>query len=136
MSEYRCVPYEWIQMCAPCSFSVTLFHSSQKLSRVLTVIIADAEWRSCKQLIQNSQFKKHSEVINYLSTDQVMCQMYPNLCALAQICRVIPIHSADVERTLSQLKIIKIYNIRNQMLETLDIKFGMYVHIMLTALPV
>ena len=44
----------------------------------------------------------------------------PNLCTLAQICRVVPIHSADVERTFSQLKIIK-SNIRNRMLEkTLD----------------
>ena len=49
-----------------------------------------------------------------------MLQMYPNLSTLAQICCVVPIHSADVKRTFSQLKLIKI-NIRNRMLEkTLD----------------
>ena len=80
-----------------------------------------AEWSSCKQqLIQNSQLKKHGEVIQYLSTDSVMHQIYPNLCTLAQICHVVPIHSADVERTFLQLKMIK-SNIRNRMLEkTLD----------------
>ena len=58
-----------------------------------------AEWSSCKQLIQNSQLKKHGDVIHYLATDQSVRNMYPNLCTLAQICRVVPIHSADVERT-------------------------------------
>ena len=78
-----------------------------------------AEWSSCKQLIQNSQLKKHGEVIHYLSTDSVMHQMYPNLCTLAPICHVVPIHSADVEITFSQLKIIKVT--LNRMLEkTLD----------------
>ena len=79
-----------------------------------------AEWSSCRQFLQNRHFKKHNEVIEYLCTDPVMVQMYPNICAMAQICRVIPIHSADVERTFSQLKLIKT-NIRNRMIEkTLD----------------
>ena len=79
-----------------------------------------AEWSSCKQLIQNTQFTKHGEVIHYLSTDPSMHRMYPNLCTLAQICRVVPIHSADVERSFSQLKLVKT-NIRNRMFEkTLD----------------
>ena len=39
---------------------------------------------------------------------------------MAQICRVIPIHSADVDRTFSQLKLIKTA-VRNRMTEqTLD----------------
>ena len=73
-----------------------------------------AEWSSCKQLIRNTQLTKHGEVIHYLSTDPSMHRMYPNMCTLAQICRVVPIHSADVERAFSQFK-------RNRMLEkTLD----------------
>lgn len=47
------------------------------------------EWSSCRQFLQNSQFKKHSEVIRYLCTDPVMLQMYPNICTMAQVCRVI-----------------------------------------------
>ena len=66
-----------------------------------------AKWSSCKQLLPGSQFKKHSEVINYLATDQSMMKLYPNLCTLAQICCVVPIRSADVERTFSQLKLIQ-----------------------------
>ena len=42
------------------------------------------------------------------------------MSTLAKICRVIPIHTADVERTFSQLKLIKT-SIRNRMAEkTLD----------------
>ena len=93
------------------------YQSSEILSTTENCL---AEWSSCKQLIQSSRFTKHGEVINYLSTDPSMLQMYPNLSTLAQICRVVPIHSADVERTFSQLKLIKTI-IRNRMLEkTLD----------------
>ena len=78
------------------------------------------EWSSCRQFLQDNHFKKHSEVIQYLCTSPTMLQLYPNISTMAQICRVIPIHSADVERTFSQLKLIKT-NIRNRMIEkTLD----------------
>ena len=43
-----------------------------------------------------------------------------NMTALAKICRVIPIHTGNVERTFSQLKLIKT-RVRNRMNEkTLD----------------
>ena len=69
-----------------------------------------------------------------------MLQMYPDLCALAQICRVIPIHSADVERTFSQLKLIK-SNIRNRILEKTfalkDLKWKTFsLKILLPSVPV
>ena len=46
--------------------------------------------------------------------------IFPNMSALAQVCRVVSIHTADVERTFSQLKLIKT-RIRNRHAEsTLD----------------
>ena len=46
--------------------------------------------------------------------------IFPNMSAFAQVCRVVPIHTADVERTFSQLKLIKT-KIRNCLAEsTLD----------------
>lgn len=80
-----------------------------------------AEWSSFRQLLKDSsRLKTHSEVIQYLCTDATMAQIYPNLSTIAKICRVVPIHSSDAERTFSQLKLIKT-NIRNRMIEkTLD----------------
>ena len=49
-----------------------------------------------------------------------MNRIYPNVCKIAKTCCVVPIHSADVERTFSQFKLIKA-SIRNRMNEkTLD----------------
>ena len=46
--------------------------------------------------------------------------LFPNMAHLARICRVIPIHTADVEWTFSQLKLVKTRR-RNRMNErTLD----------------
>ena len=46
--------------------------------------------------------------------------VYPNISKIGKICRVILIHTADVETTFSKLKLIKT-SIRNRMSEqTLD----------------
>ena len=63
---------------------------------------------------------KHKDVIQDLCTNPTTRALYPNMSTLAQICRVIPIHTAGVERTFSQLKPIKTRT-RNRMKEhTLD----------------
>ena len=55
-----------------------------------------------------------------LCTNPTTRALYPNMSKLAQICRVIPVHTAGVERTFSQLKLIKTRT-RNRMNEhTLD----------------
>ena len=47
---------------------------------------------------------KHKDVIHDLCTNPTSRALYPSMSALAQICRVIPVHTAGVERTFSQLK--------------------------------
>ena len=47
----------------------------------------------------------HKDVIHDLCTNPTTRALYPNISKLAQICRVIPVHTAGVERTFSQLKL-------------------------------
>ena len=47
---------------------------------------------------------QHKDVMLNLCTTKTL---FPNMCTLAQTCRVIPIHTAGVKRTFSQLKLIK-----------------------------
>ena len=79
------------------------------------------EWTSFRQYLKdNYSQKKHREVVKALCSDSALASIYPNMSVMANICRVVPIHSADVERTFSQLKLIKT-SIRNRMNEqTLD----------------
>ena len=66
------------------------------------------EWKSYRQFLQdNCSIMKFSEVILDLCTNCTAIRIFPNMSTLAKICRVIPIHTADVERTFSQLKLIK-----------------------------
>ena len=80
------------------------------------------EWSSFRQYLKDSCGElEHREVISDLcSSTSLTASVYPTMSNLAKICRVIPIHTSDVERTFSQLKIIKSL-IRNRMCEnTLD----------------
>ena len=79
------------------------------------------EWKSYRQFLKgNCSEMKFSEVILDLCTNSTTNTIFPNMSTLAKICRVIPIHTADVEWTFSQLKLIKT-PIRNRMQEqTLD----------------
>ena len=63
---------------------------------------------------------KFREVILDLCTNSTTHTIFPNMSTMAKIYRVIPIHTADVERTFSQLKPIKT-TVTNRMQEqTLD----------------
>ena len=76
-------------------------------------IVADSlecleEWSSFRQFMKDScEHLKQREVISNLCCDSSWTTIYPNMSVLAKICRVVPIHTADVERTFSQLKLIK-----------------------------
>ena len=79
------------------------------------------EWKSYRQFLKgNCSEMKFSEVIIHLCTNSTTSTIFPNMSTLAKIGRVIPIYTADVEWTFSQLKLIKT-PIRNRMQEqTLD----------------
>ena len=67
-------------------------------------------------LTKKSQLSSQKATIEYLCTNVLAQQVYPRLSRFAKLCRVIPIHTASVERTFSQLKFIKT-RIRNRMNE-------------------
>lgn len=79
------------------------------------------EWRCFRQYMHdNYQNLKHRDVIKELCSNRTISSIFPNVSAFAKVCRVVPIHTADVERTFSQLKLIKT-RIRNRLTEgTLD----------------
>ena len=80
------------------------------------------EWASFRQYLRDtcSQSKLSDIIGDLCSTSSLAASVYPKMSKLGKICRVIPIHTADVERTFSQLKLIKT-SIRNRVNEkTLD----------------
>ena len=99
----------------------TLARQYQGLEIIGSVEECVDEWKSYRQFLQDSCSEmKFSEVIQDLCTNSTTATIFPNMSRLAKICRVIPVHTADVERTFSQLKLIKT-PIRNRMQEkTLD----------------
>ena len=107
----------------------TFAHHGQveSLAKQFSTAISDVEesteeWASYRQYLNdNCSQLKHCEVVSDIcSPSSFAASVYPNMSTLAKICRVIPIHTADVERTFSQLKLIKT-SIRNRIAEkTLD----------------
>ena len=66
------------------------------------------EWGCFRQyMYDNYQKLKHRDVIKELCTNMTISYIFPNISAFAQVYRVVPIHTADIERTFSQLKLIK-----------------------------
>ena len=65
-----------------------------------------SEWSSFKQFVKEKRVKSPANLIQLLCSDSKLTQIYQNISTMAQICRVIPIHSADIERTFSQLKLL------------------------------
>ena len=71
-------------------------------------------------MMENCAEMSLGQIITDLSIDTTKGRIFPNMTTLAKICRVIPIHIANVERTFLQLKLIKT-RVRNRMNEnTLD----------------
>ena len=59
----------------------------------------------------SSQKKKKEDMasqLHELVTNETLISMFPNLNTLASICLTIPIGTASVERTFSQMKMIKL----------------------------
>ena len=98
----------------------------ENLARQFQGVVADSiecleEWSSFRQFLkENCTDLKQKEVISKLCCDSSWAVIYPNMSTLAKVCRVVPIQTANVERTFFQLKLIKT-RVRNRMNEkTLD----------------
>ena len=76
------------------------------------------EWGCFRQYMHdNYLILKHRDVIKGLCSNKTISEIFPNMNAFSQVCCVVPIHTADVERTFSQLKLIKT-RIRNRLAES------------------
>ena len=76
------------------------------------------EWGCFRQYMHDNHLNlKHRDVIKGLCSNKTISEIFPNMSAFAQVCHVVPIHTADVERTFSQLKLIKT-RIRNRLAES------------------
>ena len=78
----------------------------------------EEEWSSFRQFLNDpsNKRKSHEAVIDELCTNPTSSRVFPTMSAMASICRVVPVHTSDVERTFSQLKLVKT-RIRNRMKE-------------------
>ena len=78
----------------------------------------EEEWSSFRQFLNDpsNKRKSHEAVIDELCTNPTSSRVFPTMSAMASICRVVPVHTSDVEQTFSQLKLAKT-RIRNRMKE-------------------
>ena len=60
-----------------------------------------------KPSTENYLHLKQEEVVSKLCCDSSLAAIYPNMSTLAKVCCVVPIQTADVERTFSQIKLIR-----------------------------
>ena len=67
-----------------------------------------SEWESMKRFL-GERFKEKSmrEMISILTTDTSIQSLYPNLSKLASIAAIIPVSTAECERSFSAMKRIK-----------------------------
>ena len=65
------------------------------------------EWKKYRRFLAQHLKEKITTQLQELATDNMMEAMYPSLRALATICLTMPVTTASVERTFSQMKLIK-----------------------------
>ena len=66
-----------------------------------------AEWKTLKHYLAKKTQEDMASQLHELVTNETLISMFPNLNTLASICLTIPIGTASVERSFSQVKMIK-----------------------------
>ena len=66
-----------------------------------------AEWKTLKHYLAKKTQEDMASQLHELVTNETLISMFPNLNTLASICLTIPIETASVERSFSQMKMIK-----------------------------
>ena len=67
-----------------------------------------AEWKTLKHYLAKKQTQEDmASQLHELVINETLISLFPNLNTLASICLTIPIGTASVERSFSQMKIIK-----------------------------
>ena len=79
------------------------------------------EWQDLKHYLSDHMRQLNlRDVVHQISSSTTHQQLYPSMSKLAQICCVVPTHTADCERDFSQLKFVKT-TLRNRLKDkTLD----------------
>ena len=75
-----------------------------------------AEWTTFRHYIAKEPKEDMSSQLNNLLTNDMLKTMFPNLHTLANICMALPVGTASVERSFSQMKMIKT-RLRNRLNE-------------------
>ena len=65
------------------------------------------EWKTYRRFITTQPKKDTKKLLKELVTNSMFVAMFPNLSALGNICLSIPVGTASVERSFSQMKMIK-----------------------------
>lgn len=67
----------------------------------------ETEWKTFRKYISNQSKEDANSQLKELSTSSMLETMFPYLSTLAKICLTIPVGTASVERSFSQMKMIK-----------------------------
>ena len=71
------------------------------------------EWKTFRSYLSKQPKGTLCSQLTKLSTDEMLRTIFPNISTLANICLTIPVSTASVERSFSQMKLIKT-RIRNR----------------------
>ena len=66
-----------------------------------------AEWKTLKHYLTKKPQEDMAAQLHELVTNETLISMLPNLNTLASVCLTVPIGTASVERSFSQMKMIK-----------------------------
>ena len=65
-------------------------------------------WKTFRRYITNQTRDDIKEQLKELSTNSMMQTMFPNLSILANVCLTIPVGTASVERSFSQIQMVNL----------------------------
>ena len=65
------------------------------------------EWKTYQSYLSKQRKGTFYSQLTELSTNKMLVTMFPNISTLAKICLAIPVGTASVERSFSQMKLIK-----------------------------
>ena len=65
------------------------------------------EWKKYRSYLSKQRKGYFYSQLTELSTNEMLVTMFPNISTLAKICLAIPVGTASVERSFSQMKLIK-----------------------------
>lgn len=98
----------------------------EKFAYQYQAVVASAEegqeeWSGYQQFLREiTHLTKNREVIQDLCSNASPASLFQNISQFAKICRVIPVHTADVGRAFLQLKLIKTQTRNKTKERTLD----------------